>query len=142
MSSREGTFLIQALEHEIRMPRSSQTGLSTGKRIHEPYVVTKFVDQATPKLQYALVTGEHLTVTLNWYRPHPMGGAAEELYFTTVLEDAMLISVKDTIPNVLDSRNGNFEHMEVLAFTYRRITWTFEPEGIETSDDWNEPVAA
>jgi len=142
MTGREGSFLIQALDHQVRMPRSTQTGLSTGKRIHEPLRVTKFLDVATPKLYLALTTGEHMTVTLKWYRPHPMGGAAEEHYFTTVIEEAMLVSIQDGIPNVLDDRNTNFEHMETLAFSYRRITWTYEPDGVENSDDWHAPVEA
>ena len=140
MKGREGTVLIQALNHEIVMPRSPQTGLSTGKRMHGPLVVTKEVDKISPQLYLALTTGEHMTVTLNWYRPNPEGGAAEELYFTTTLTNAVLVSIKEYIPNVLDPLSSSFTHMEDVGFTYEKIVWTYVPDGVEAEDDWQAPV--
>ncbi|MBU1701599.1 MAG: Hcp family type VI secretion system effector [Candidatus Eisenbacteria bacterium] len=140
MKGREGTVLVQALVHEVLMPRSPQTGLSTGKRMHNPLVVTKELDKISPQLYLALVTGEHLTVTLKWYRPNPEGGASEQHYFTTTLTNAVLVSIKEYIPNVLDARNNNFTHMEDVSFTYEKIVWTFVPDGVESEDDWQSPV--
>jgi type VI secretion system secreted protein Hcp len=118
---REDTILIEAMNHMVRIPRDPQTGLATGKRVHE-----------------ALTTGEHFSeVFIKWYRIDPTG--AEEHYFTHKLEDAILVDIKPWMPNCLDPGMGSYTHMEDLSFTYRKIIWTWEPDGIEAEDDWEVP---
>ena len=46
----ENTILVQAVDHTIEIPKSIQTGLPTGKRIHGPLTITKEIDKASPKL--------------------------------------------------------------------------------------------
>lgn len=140
MKGREKTFLVNALNHEVFMPRSPQTGLSTGKRVHNPLSIVKEIDQASPKLYMALTNGEHLTVTIKWYRTNPAGGAAEQHYFTTLLENAILVSVRPWVPNTLDPNSRNYTHHEEISITYERISWTFEPGGVSSTDDWQAPV--
>ena len=139
MQGREGTILLQALKHTVDMPRSPQTGLPTGKRQHGPLTVTKEVDKSTPKLYQALCAGEQLTVTIKWYRIDPTG--TEEHYFTTKLEDAIITEITAWMPNALDQSKASFKHMEDVSFTYRKIIWTWEPDGIESEDDWMVPRA-
>ncbi len=138
MQGREGTILVQALTHSVHIPRSPQTGLPTGKRVHGPLTITKEVDKATPKLYQALCTGEQMSsVIIKWYRIDPSG--TEEHYFTTKLEDAIITEIKAWMPNALDEQKASFKHMEDVSFTYKKIIWTWEPDGIESEDDWTIP---
>lgn len=140
IKGRETSSLIQEFAHEISMPKDPQSGLPTGKRVHKPFMICKFFDKASPKLYQALATGERFTnVTLNWYRITPAG--EEEHYFTHVLEDAIIISIKPYMPNCLNPTTEQFQHMEEVSFTYRKIIWTWVVDGIESMDDWKVPGA-
>lgn len=140
MSGREGTMLIEGFEHDVTIPRDPQTGLSTGKRVHGPFKVIKVFDKASPLLYKALCTGEHFkNVTLKWYRISPKG--QEEHYFTHELEDAILVQMKPWMPNCLDPSTESLTHMEDLLFTYRKIVWRWEIDGVEAEDDWKAPVS-
>jgi len=138
MEGREDTILVYAMNHDIHIPRDPQTGLASGKRIHGPLTIVKEYDKATPKLYQALCTGEHMTnVTIKWYRIDPAG--SEEHYFTHTLEDAIVVEMKPYMPMAFLSENEPYRHMEEVCFTYRKIKWTWEPDGIEAEDDWTVP---
>lgn len=137
-TGREGTILCQALKHDITIPRDPQSGLPSGLRVHGPLCVTKVFDKASPKLYQALTSGERLKdVTLKWYRIDKSG--IEEHYFTVKLIDAIVVSMKPWVPNCLDPQFEQLGHMEDCLYTYRKIIWTWEPDGIETEDDWMVP---
>ena len=134
----EKTILVQAVDHTIDIPRSPQTGLPTGKRVHGAMTVTKEIDKSSPKLFQALTSGEQLkTVMLEFYRISKDG--TEEKYYTVKLEKAILTSMKSWTPNCLDPDNRQMGHMEDISFTYEKIVWTFTPDGIEAEDSWLSP---
>lgn len=138
MEGRENTILVYAMNHDIHIPRDPHSGLASGKRIHGPLTILKEYDKASPKLYQALCTGEHLTtVTIKWYRIDPTG--SEEHYFTHVLEDAIVVEMKPYMPVAFLSENESYRHMENVSFTYKKIKWTWEPDGIEAEDDWTVP---
>lgn len=135
---RENTILVEAFNHEIYIPRDPQTGHPVGKRVHNSFSVVKTYDKASPKLYQALATGERFSqVILKWYRIDPTG--AEEHYFTHQLQDAIIVSIRPWMPNCLDPATESFSHMEEVSFVYRKIIWTWEPDGIESDDDWEIP---
>jgi type VI secretion system secreted protein Hcp len=139
MKGREKTILVEAFDHEIHIPHDIQTGLSAGKRVHGAFKVVKEFDRATPMICQALCTGEHMKdVTLKFYRVSKSG--TEEQYFTIVLEDAIVVSVRPWMPNCLDKSMGSFGHMEEVSFTYRRISWRNEAAKTEAQDDWQVPI--
>ena len=136
---REGTILVEAFNHEVYIPRDPQTGLATGKRVHNSFSFVKTYDKSSPQLYKALCTGEHLSnVTMKWYRIDPTG--KEEHYFTHVLEDAVIVSIRPWMPNCLDPSTESYTHMEEVSCTYKKIRWTHEPDGIEHEDDWEAPA--
>lgn len=138
MQGRENTILVEAMQHEIYIPRDPQSGLATGKRVHNPLIITKVFDKSSPKLYQALCTGEHMKeVVIKWYRIDPSG--MEEHYFTTTLEDAIVVSMRPNMPNCLDPATESFSHMEDVAFTYKKVKWTWEADGIEAEDSWAVP---
>lgn len=140
ISGREGQILIQAVTHTIEIPRSPQTGLPTGKRVHLPMTVTKEVDKSSPKLYQALTSGEGLkSVVLDFFRISPEG--KEEKYYTTKLENAIVVGIRAWIPNCLDPSFSQFGHMEDVSFSYEKITETWLKDGIEAQDSWLAPKA-
>lgn len=135
---REGTILVQAFKHDVSIPRDPQSGLATGKRVHNPLTVTKTFDKSSPLLFQALCSGEHMKkVEIKFYRIDSTG--VEEHYFTVTLEDAIIVSIQPYMPNCLDPASQPFSHMEDISFTYRKAIWRWEPDGVEAEDDWKVP---
>ena len=138
MEGREGTILVYAMNHDVHIPRDPQSGLPSGKRIHGPLSIVKEYDKASPKLYQALCTGEHMkSVVIKWYRIDPTG--TEEHYFTHTLEDAIVVGMKPYMPIAFVPENEPYRHMEEVSFTYSKIKWTWEPDGIESEDSWAVP---
>jgi type VI secretion system secreted protein Hcp len=138
MKGREGTILVHAMNHDIHIPRDPQSGLPSGKRIHGPLSIVKEYDKSSPKLYQALCTGEHMKeVTIKWYRIDKTG--SEEHYFTHKMEDAIVVTMKPYMPVAFLPENEPYRHMEEVAFTYKKIKWTWETDGIESEDSWAEP---
>ena len=134
----ENTMLVQSVDHIIEIPKSPQTGLPTGKRIHGSLTLCKELDKASPKLFQALTSGEQLSsVKLSYYRISPAG--KEELYYTTELKNAIITEIKTWVPNCLDPNNKTMGHMEYVSFTYETIIDTWTPDGIEAEDSWSSP---
>lgn len=135
---RENTILVQAVEHDVSIPRDTQTGLASGKRVHHPLTIVKAIDKSSPLLYMALTTGEHLkSVELKWYQINEKG--QEENYFITALEDAIIVSMKAWKKNCLDPSFAHLGDMEDVSFTYRKIMWRWVKDGIESEDDWSTP---
>jgi type VI secretion system secreted protein Hcp len=131
--------LVQAFSHEVTIPRDPQSGQPTGQRVHKPMVITKVFDKASPLLLRALTAGELITnVEIKWYRTK---SGAQEHYYTTTLEDAVIVHIKDYMHNCQDPANGHFTHLEDVHFSYRKITWTHVASGTSGSDDWRSPIA-
>lgn len=139
-SGREGSILVQAVAHTIEIPSDPQSGMPVGKRVHRPLIITKTIDPASPQLYFALTHGEMMTVKLDWYRIDPSG--TEENYYRTELEDAILVSVREYFPCVFDAETEQYQHMEELALTYRKIRWSHLADGKESEDDWKLPATA
>lgn len=134
---REGSSLVQALSHEITIPTDTATGLPSGRRAHRPLTITKRIDKASPKLHMALVNGEHLSaVELKWFRVVQAGGGGQEHYFTTKLEDAVIVNIRQWFPMTSDPTKTTYSHLEDVQITYRKIEWTWMDGGITATDDW------
>ncbi len=135
----EDQVMVQAFSHQVIIPRDPQSGQPTGQRIHKALCITKVFDKASPLLLAALTTGEKMTeVIIKWYRNSASG--TQEHYYTTTLEDAIIVEIKDYMHNCQDPENSHFTHLEDVHFTYRKITWTHEVCGTSGSDDWRTPA--
>ncbi|VDL11320.1 Major exported protein [Pseudomonas aeruginosa] len=103
----EDQVMVQGFNHEVIIPRDPQSGQPTGQRVHKPVVITKVFDKASPLLLAALTSGERLTkVEIQWYRTSAAG--TQEHYYTTVLEDAIIVDIKDYMHNCQDPGNAHF----------------------------------
>ena len=133
----EDQVMVQAFSHQVIIPRDPQSGQPTGQRVHKALCITKVFDKSSPLLLSALTSGEKMSeVTIEWYRTSASG--TQELYYTTKLEDAIIVEIKDYMHNCQDPANSHFTHLEDVHFTYRKITWTHEVCGTTGSDDWRK----
>lgn len=129
----EDEIMIEAMEHEIYLPRDRQSGQPSGQAVHNPLKVTKIFDKSSPLLYNALVSGESLTVEITWYRTSAEG--MQEEYFTHTLEDARVVNINAIMPNCLDPAMESFTHMEEVSFSYKGINWE-HTAGVEGSTTW------
>lgn len=138
---REDLIQVQAFDHLVTIPRDPQSGQPTGQRIHKPMMITKVFDKSSPLILAALTTGELLPkCQIKWFRTTADG--IQEHYFSTELEDAIIVDVRSYMPQCQDPAEAHLTHMEDVYFTYRKITWTHEVSGTSGSDDWRAPVTA
>lgn len=86
-------------------------------------MITKELDKSSPLLHQALTTGERSDIELKFFRTTSTG--AEEHYYTIKLEDALVISI-----NHLSLNDSSDKKYEEVSFSYDKITWTWEPEGL------------
>jgi len=136
---REDTIMVIAVHHEIVSPRDPASGLPTGKRMHKPLVITKELDKASPLLYNVLTNNEDLTKwELKFFQPSATG--AEKQHYTITLEHANIASINFVMANNKVPELMKFAEYEEVAFTYRKITWTWVDGGITASDDWETPV--
>lgn len=134
----ENQVMVQAFSHQVIIPRDPQSCQPTGQRVHKPVCVTKVFDKASPLLWAALTSGERMSeVVIQWYRTSANG--TQEHYYTTKLEDAIIVEINGYMHNCQDPENAHFTHLEDVHFTYRKITWTHEVCGTSGSDDWRSP---
>ncbi len=137
VKGREDSIEILALGHEVRMPTDPQTGRLSGVRRHEPLVITKAKDKASPLLMAAACNGELLTeITINWYEIKPDG--KEAIWFKHTLKNAQITGIRDILPNVKDPAVQALTHMEEVAFRYGDITWEVVDGGIMYTDNWEQ----
>ena len=129
-------ILVYGIHHNVEIPKDTHTGLPTGQRIHHPLEISKAIDVATPKLYKACCNGEQCEVTLDYYRIKSDG--TEEKYFTVKLEEAIIVTMTQDTPLTFLAENKPYHDMEKVAFTYSKITWTYNDGNIEFVDDWKK----
>lgn len=130
-------ILVQKIEHEVIIPTDPQSGQPTGERIHSPYKIVFSTNKSKPLLLSAICNGELLPkVEIEHYRPTTASGA--EHYYTTVLEDAVIVKMKTEQAHAQDPNSSHLTQQVELWLSYRKITETHEVCGTEGSDDWRE----
>jgi type VI secretion system secreted protein Hcp len=137
---RENSIQVDAVDHLIVSPRDAASGLATGKRQHQPIVITKPVDRSSPLLYNVLVTNEIITqFRLDFFRTDLKG--LESLVYSIELTNASIASVKLEMLNTEYPENAKIPEREKVAFTYQKITWTWQDGGIVAQDDWSSSSA-
>ncbi|MFO7752654.1 MAG: Hcp family type VI secretion system effector [Desulfobacteraceae bacterium] len=136
---REDLILVYSIDHKVEIPRDTHTGLPTGQRMHKPFHIIKHKDKSSPGLFQACCSGEQMDTELKFYRITDAG--KEEHYFTIKLESAIIVEMQEYNPLVFLEESKPYKDMEKVSFTYEKIIWTYEPDGIETEDSWKAPKA-
>jgi len=134
---REGSSEVLGFKHNIYIPSDRDTGVLTGTRKHDPFVVTKSFCNNSPILNKACASGKTLKeVMVRWYKINETG--SEEEYFNHTLSNVKVVSVSPYVENVKDKSKDDFGHLEEVHFRYEKIQWNFLEGNIVTEDQWNE----
>ncbi len=140
---REGKIQVIAVSHDIISPRDAASGLPSGKRMHKPIVLTKELDKSSPLLYNVLVNNENISKwELQFWTPQNNRGAGsgqETQHYTIKLTDATIASISYKMANIKHPDLMKFSEYEEVAFTYRKIEWTWNEGGITSGDDWEAP---
>ncbi|MEZ4298276.1 MAG: Hcp family type VI secretion system effector [Polyangiaceae bacterium] len=142
---RDGSIMVIAVSHEIVSPRDAASGLPTGKRMHKPFVITKELDKSSPLLYNVLVNNENISKwEIQFWTPQikaTTGVGSEVQHYTVKLENANIASIAFRMLNNKNPDLTRYAEYEEIAFTYQKITWTWNDGGITAEDDWETPVA-
>jgi len=89
--------------------REAASGMATGKRQHKPFVVTKSVDKASPKLAEACANGTVMKEV-------------------EIGEGGTRYKLKDVIITSIQSSSGGDRPMESLSLNYEKIEVTYDKD--------------
>jgi type VI secretion system secreted protein Hcp len=142
---REGKIMVIAASHDITTPPGdAASGMSTGKRMHKPFVITKEVDRSSVPLHQLQASNEDLREwELQFWTPQlkaASGTGAEVQYFTIKLTHASIASITMQMPNNKHPDLVKLNPFEDVAFSYQRIEWTWTDGAITASDDWADRI--
>jgi type VI secretion system secreted protein Hcp len=124
-------------------PRDAASGLPTGKRQHDPIVITKELDIATIPL-YQACSSQEVFASLNLNLVgRPSSGAGEKVYYTINLTNAQISTVNRYTPPPKPHGHGPSRiavlktlYLEEVKITYQTITVTNVAGSTSASDDW------
>lgn len=131
--ARNGTKWIEltSFSYQVKPPLDSATGKASGKRQHQPVVIKKTVDSASPQLLQACTTNETLKeVVVQVTRTGPAG--KEQLYQTVTLTNAHIPSAKKAGGKGTKKKNEE----EEIQFTFQKIVVTDTNGKVTATDDW------
>jgi type VI secretion system secreted protein Hcp len=120
----------------VTSARETASNLATGRRQHEPIVIRKRIDKASPLLAKALVSNEAIEGVFKFYRPNPAGDGTTEQFFTVAIKGGRVFEQKLLILNTLDPEEASEPPLEEVGFVFHTITWTYTNGGIEHEDNW------
>src|SRR5699024_8699786 len=100
-------MLVQAIYHEDTFPTDTHKSQLSGQRVHKAFKFTVALNKAVPLMYNALAAGELLPkVEVKWYRTSMEG--KQEHFFTTLIEDAIIVDMDLVMPHCLDPEKANF----------------------------------
>lgn len=141
---KEGKIMVIAASHELSLPWDISPGAAVNREIkipHQPFMITKELDQSSPLLYLAMVKNETLTeFELQFFAPEASrtGTGLEKQVYTVKLSDARICSIKF---NMLNNKNPDlvrYAEYEEVYFTYSKIEWIWNSGGITASDIWGK----
>jgi type VI secretion system secreted protein Hcp len=133
---RENMIPLVAYTYGVISPYDAATGQATGRRQHEPVVITKEWGASSPQFYTAAYTNEILTtVTVSFFKANATG--VQQLDHTIKLTNARIVSIQQSLhlPQssgpVIDSRE-----LQAISLVFQKIDIDI-PGGAEAADDWS-----
>ncbi len=132
----QGKLLGLGFEQRIASPRDIAGGARGGRRSHQPILLRRPVDAATPQFLHAACSGEQLKTVLCEF-PHRPGDGGEEVAFTVKLEGAVVSAHRIVHAESADgSGAGGTGLVEEIELAFQRIEWEHRPGKTLASDSW------
>jgi type VI secretion system secreted protein Hcp len=132
----EAECRVLRVNHQIVVPRSPATGLTTTKRYHKPLSLRREVSVASLGIRRALATMENLTeVELRYYQVTPLGVSKHA--YTIQLFNAQVCAVRMVQPYTrASSKSVHLALHEEISFTYLHVQFTWQSPLQVADDDW------
>lgn len=131
-----GKLVAAHFAQRVASPRDTAAGGRGGRRTHEPVVIRRPVDAATPQFLHAACTGEELRHVLCEF-PHRPGDGEEEIAFTVKLLGAVVSAHQLISADAVDGAGvGSSGLIEEIAFAFQRIEWEHKPGKTMAADAW------
>jgi len=129
----EGKIECIGFDYSVVSPRDPASGLATGKRMHRPVEIVKFIDGATPQLLQALYSNESLkTVTIEFYKKSPNGQSV--LYYRVRLTNATVSQISQAAGTSSGSTKGT--PAEHISLVFQKIEIDNLEAKTSAADDW------
>jgi type VI secretion system secreted protein Hcp len=131
----EGLIEIFSFDHEVAIPRRGTQALTAGRPVHQEIQIGKLVDRATPKLYQALDQSEIITlVEFEWFAFNRSGTL--ERVFAIELENALVTSIRPSMPNYIDPTYDRYRFMEQVGLCYESIVWSYGQGDVQFEAAW------
>jgi len=128
---------VLGFEYGVKSPRDVATGQASGKRQHQPLIITKEWGPASPQIFQALTTNEVLdSVEIEFTKTNPNG--EEYVYHTIKLTNARVVEVKDYVGELHHEAGAAVHNLEDVSFTFQRIELEDKDGKTTFNDDWTQ----
>ncbi|MEB0040513.1 MULTISPECIES: Hcp family type VI secretion system effector [unclassified Pseudomonas] len=121
---------IMVLSFDHRMFNAENSNHAT----HQPALITKNIDKATPLLAQALSNRELVNCEITFYRISKFG--TQEKFFTIKLKDCLIADQQMEMPHAVSENDA--EPQEHIAIRYRDITWTHHLANTSGWSSWDD----
>jgi type VI secretion system secreted protein Hcp len=118
------TIEVLEMKHQLTHEYDSVHGAPSGDRKHQPLIIIKEVDVATPLIYSICVNAELLTeVKLDYYIQ--VGNTPDPVpFFSWTLNNAYVVSVRSIPATEMSVEfSDRYDLLEEVAFAYQQITW-------------------
>ncbi|CAM3704817.1 Major exported protein [Vibrio aerogenes CECT 7868] len=101
---------------------------------HQPIMIIKNIDKASPLLATAFAKQEHLDCTINFYRTNEQG--YNEKFYSIELKKALISGLTFSLPHTVQAHDQ--EMNEILELSYKEIIWNHNVSGTMGYDNWDQ----
>lgn len=128
----EGKITCHRFRYELLSPRDPASGQATGRRQHNPVMLTKEWGPSSPQFFQALTTNEILSeVVIDFVGVDPRG--LPTLTHRITLANATLSGITHST----DTSDKGVRHLEDVSFTFQRIELEDVSGKTRSADTWN-----
>lgn len=131
---RENSIECLYFEQAVSTAREAGSGMATGRRQYQPLVIRKPIDRSSPLILKALTENQVVEGTFRFFRPNPTGDGTTEQFYTVVIKQSRVGSVKQYVPDTLGQDTSAHPPLEEITFNIGAIQWTYTQGGITHED--------
>lgn len=136
---RKDTIECIYYQHAVTTAREANTNVLSGRRQHEPILIRKHIDKASPLLMQGLTTNEKVKEgVFKFFRPNPTGDGTTEQFYTVKITNANIASVRQISPDTKDKNEVHGAPIEEVTFVFQDIEWRHETGKTSAADSWKD----
>lgn len=119
-----GWIAVESVSFPAEAVRDAASGMASGKRQHQPFVIMKQIDKASPLLVQACASGKHIPAMQVAYV-----NAAGQVIKRIEMTDAVILTTRK-------AGGSPGREMEEIQFTFQKITLQDKAGKTAATDDW------